>query len=1372
MLFRRSRGSRKSASRKHRRTHGQFTHQRKALFEQLEDRRLLAVYASDVPQSIPDQGMVESTLMVDDSVTIGDLNVTLDISHTRDKDLDVFLVGPDGTRVQLMTDVGGNGNNFQGTLLDDEAASSITLGSAPFTGSYQPEGTLSSFDGKSAQGTWTLEVTDDQKRDTGMLNSWSIEVTPAGPVLPNISIDDVQLVEGDSGTTALVFTVSRSGDTSGTSSVDFTTTDGTASAGSDYVSSNGTLQFLAGETSKTINVQVNGDADIEPDESFTVDLANPTDAVITDGQGLGTLLDDDALPTISIADVSVIEGAIASSVTTFNDPTPTTQDHFGRAVEMHGNRILVGAQNDDSLGIDVGQAHLFDTDGNLLQTFNDPTPTAGDFFGHIVSFDGNRALVGAPHDDTFGEDVGQAHLFDMTTGSLLQTFDDPTPTVNGQFGWGVAIDGNNVLVSADRSNAEEGRAYLFDATTGDLLHTFADPTPTNGDQFGHFAAIDGDYVVVGTPRDGTQGYRVGQVHVFDTVTGNLLRTIDNPSPEPDDHFGHSVWVDGNNVLVGAWGDDTLGTNVGQAYLFDAVTGDLLQTYDDPTPTTEDEFSRELSIEGDHVLIGARLDDTFGENVGQAHLFDRLTGELVQTFDDPTITIGDAFGRSMALDGNNVVVGAFKDNTLGFEVGQVHLFTHSEPAAEFSVNLSAPSDEIVTVNFDTANGTATAGSDYTAASGTVTFAPGETTQTILVSTTDDTVEESSESFFVNLSAASGAVIQDGQGEATIIDDDALPAISIADVNVTEGAIASSVTTFNDPTVTTQDHFGRTVEIHGNRILVGAQDDDTLGVDVGQAHLFDTDGNLLRTFDNPTPTEGDLFGRLVSFDGNRALIGASGADRFGIVDVGQAYLFDMTTGSLLQTFDDPTPTVNGQFGWGAAIDGNNVLVSAYQNNTDGGGVGRAYLFDADSGDLLQTFTDPTPTNTDEFGHFAALDGNYVLVGAPTDDTNGYNVGQAHLFDVGTGDLLRTFDNPSPGSNDRFGHSVWVDGENILIGAWSDDTLGTDVGQAYLFDALTGDLLQTYNDPTPTTADQFSRELAIEGDHVLIGAKNDDTFGENVGQVHLFDRLTGELLQTFNDPTIMIEDRFGRSMALEGNKVVVGAWKDNTLGFQVGQVHLFTLSEPAAEFSVNLSAPSDEIVTVDFDTANGTAIAGSDYTATSGTLTFAPGETTQSFIVPTIDDAVEESTESFFVNLSAATGAVIQDGQGEATILDNDAAPSMDAIYVYDISFESKRGNKDWRAVFEIRTDSNANGLGDSGDLAVAGVQIEVTFAGQTYTGTTDANGIFRTNWIRNLSSASHYANAIDLALTDFEWNPLDLDLENDSDGDGKPDDLLLV
>ena len=160
------------------------------------------------------------------------------------------------------------------------------------------------------------------------------------------------------------------------------------------------------------------------------------------------------------------------------------------------------------------------------------------------------------------------------------------------------------------------------------------------------------------------------------------------------------------------------------------------------------------IQGDHVLIGARLDDTAGANVGQVHLFDTLTGALLQTFDDPTVTLGDEFGRSVALDGNHVVVGAFKDSTLGSEVGQAHLFAYGAPRANFTVSLSSPSSEIVTVDFNTVDGTAkVVDGDYTATSGTLVFEPGVTSRTILVPVTDDANKELDEDFFVNLSGTS-------------------------------------------------------------------------------------------------------------------------------------------------------------------------------------------------------------------------------------------------------------------------------------------------------------------------------------------------------------------------------------------------------------------------------------------------------------------------------------------------------------------------------------------------------------------------------------------------------------------------------------------
>jgi hypothetical protein len=122
-----------------RRDNHRKNHRRRIHFERLEDRRLLAVYSSgDVPQTIPDQSTMTSILSVPDAVTIDDVNVTLDISHTSDQDLDVYLIAPDGTRVELFTDVGGGGDHFTGTTLDDEAATPITAGAAPFSGSFSP----------------------------------------------------------------------------------------------------------------------------------------------------------------------------------------------------------------------------------------------------------------------------------------------------------------------------------------------------------------------------------------------------------------------------------------------------------------------------------------------------------------------------------------------------------------------------------------------------------------------------------------------------------------------------------------------------------------------------------------------------------------------------------------------------------------------------------------------------------------------------------------------------------------------------------------------------------------------------------------------------------------------------------------------------------------------------------------------------------------------------------------------------------------------------------------------------------------------------------------------------------------------------------
>jgi subtilisin-like proprotein convertase family protein len=121
-------------------------------------------------------------LIIANTDAILDLDVQLNIRHTWDADLDVYLISPAGTEVELFSDVGGSANNFADTILDDEAALSITEGAAPFSGSFRPEGNLSDVDGEPLNGTWTLRITDDKQRDKGKLNSWQIMVTHATTV--------------------------------------------------------------------------------------------------------------------------------------------------------------------------------------------------------------------------------------------------------------------------------------------------------------------------------------------------------------------------------------------------------------------------------------------------------------------------------------------------------------------------------------------------------------------------------------------------------------------------------------------------------------------------------------------------------------------------------------------------------------------------------------------------------------------------------------------------------------------------------------------------------------------------------------------------------------------------------------------------------------------------------------------------------------------------------------------------------------------------------------------------------------------------------------------------------------------------------------
>ncbi|MCC3409821.1 MAG: proprotein convertase P-domain-containing protein, partial [Microcoleus sp. PH2017_10_PVI_O_A] len=144
---------------------------------------------------IPDNAQVISNLTFTNIPgVITDLSVRLDIQHNRNSDLDVFLLSPSGKRVELFTDVGGNGRNFQNTLLYDSAEKSITEGIAPFSSSYgfRPEQPLSNFAGENPNGIWKLEITDDETGQVGTLNNWGINISTNGVVTTDLMGADGQ----------------------------------------------------------------------------------------------------------------------------------------------------------------------------------------------------------------------------------------------------------------------------------------------------------------------------------------------------------------------------------------------------------------------------------------------------------------------------------------------------------------------------------------------------------------------------------------------------------------------------------------------------------------------------------------------------------------------------------------------------------------------------------------------------------------------------------------------------------------------------------------------------------------------------------------------------------------------------------------------------------------------------------------------------------------------------------------------------------------------------------------------------------------------------------------------------------------------------
>ena len=557
---------------------------------------------------------------------------------------------------------------------------------------------------------------------------------------PKLSVSDVTKVEGNSGPTTLTFTVSLSPASSSQVRVTYATANGTAFAPTDYTALPATvLTFAAGETSKSVTVTVNGDTSVEGNETFHVNLSNAIGATIADGQGLGTITNDD-LAKLSINDVTKVEGNSGTTLFTF---TVTLNPAAASTVAVQ----CVSADGSATAASDYSSV-------NKILTFlpgqtSQPCSVAG--VGD-TSVEGNETFsvnlsgaVGAEITD--GQGIGTITNDDLPRLSITdaaQAEGSNGPTVFTFFVALSAPSTNQVKVTYASLNGSAAAPTDYTALPATLL-TFA-PGETSKTVN---VTVNGDTTVEGNETfsinlSGAIGATIADGQGIGTIANDDLPKLSiNDMTRVEGSSGTALFTFTVTLSPAATSTITVrcASSDGSATApSDYSSVDKMVTF----LTGQSSQPCAVSVVGDTTVEG---NETFSVNLNNAVGATIADGQGIGTItndDLPKLSITDV----TQVEGSNGLT----------------TFT-------FTVNLSAPSPNQVKVNYASLNSTASAPTDYTALPVTVlTFAPGETSKTVTVMVNGDTTVEGNETFSINLSSAAGATIIDTQGKGTIMNDD--------------------------------------------------------------------------------------------------------------------------------------------------------------------------------------------------------------------------------------------------------------------------------------------------------------------------------------------------------------------------------------------------------------------------------------------------------------------------------------------------------------------------------------------------------------------------------------------------------------------------
>jgi len=561
---------------------------------------------------------------------------------------------------------------------------------------------------------------------------------------PTASIGNATVTEGDSGQVDATFTVSLSAAPSSQATVAFSTANDSATAPGDYDSQSGTVSFAAGETSKTVTVKVNGDAIDEPDERFFVNLSSPTNVTIGDGQGAGTITDNDDPPAVSVGDASVSEGdsgqvdetftvslsapsgrQVTASFATADDSALAPGDYDATS----GTVTFLPGETSKTVTVKVNGDTIDELDERFFVNLSSPTnATIGDGQGVGTIVD-NDPSGGVP-----AVSIGDATVTEGTGGQVDATF----------------------TVSLSAASASEVRVDFVTANDS--------------------AVAPGDY----DAKTGTVTFGPGATSRTVTVQVNG-DTLD----EPDERFfvnlsnpqGATIG-DGQGAGTIVDDDGPPAVSIGDASVSEGDAGQVVETF---TVSLSAPSGRQVTASFATADDSALAPGDYEATTGTVTLLPGETSKTVtvkvngDTIDEPderffvnlssptNATIGDGQGVGTIVD-NDAEPALLVDDVA---VGEGNA---GEVDANVTLSLSRASSRVVSVDVQSQDDTAVASGDYTAKGGTVTFAPGETSKSVTFKVNGDTIDEPDERFLVNLSNPQNATAPDPQGAVTIRDDD--------------------------------------------------------------------------------------------------------------------------------------------------------------------------------------------------------------------------------------------------------------------------------------------------------------------------------------------------------------------------------------------------------------------------------------------------------------------------------------------------------------------------------------------------------------------------------------------------------------------------